>query len=257
MFVTTGGRTNQYMIEKAKAIADTIGVKFVPRRKQSIQLLHHDYNSDCLVVGKERLELYKMGETEPFFYHPNSAMFRIKRLLRGEHDPFALAAKLSKGMKVLDCTLGLAGDAIVASFLTGKEGQVIGIEGQKYIAYLVQEGLRSWEPGISKMKAAMERIQVVNQSALEFLKTQPDASSDCVYFDPMFDENIQESCGIKGLAQFALYDEFDDALIAEALRVAKSRVVLKDHYKSNRFEKYRFHVTIRKNAKFHFGVIEK
>jgi Putative SAM-dependent methyltransferase len=148
MFVTTGGRTNQYMTEKAKAIADTLGVKFVPRRKQSIQLLQHHYNSDCLVVGKERLELYKMGETEPFFYHPNSAMFRIKRLLRGEHDPFALAAKLSKGMKVLDCTLGLAGDAIVASFLTGKEGQVIGIEGQKYIAYLVQEGLLSWEPGI-------------------------------------------------------------------------------------------------------------
>lgn len=257
MFVTTGGRTNQYMIEKAKEIANSLDVMYVPRRKQSIQLLQHRSNSDCLVVGKERLELYKMGEVEPFFYHPNSAMFRIKRLLRGEHDPFAQAAQLSKGMKVLDCTLGLAGDAIVASFLTGEEGQVFGIEGQKYIAYLVREGLRSWEPGIPEMKAAMERIQVVNQSAIQFLRTQHDDSIDCVYFDPMFDENIQESFGIKGLTQFALYDEFEDDLIVEALRVAKSRVVLKDHYKSNRFEKYGFHVTVRKNAKFHFGVIEK
>ncbi|MCM3766653.1 class I SAM-dependent methyltransferase [Neobacillus niacini] len=257
MFVTTGGRTNQYMIDKAKGIADALDVMYVPRRKKSIHLLQHDCDSDCLVVGKERLELYKKGETEPFFFHPNSAMFRIKRLLRGEHDPFAQAAQLSKGKKILDCTLGLAGDAIVASFLTGKSGQVIGIEGQKYVAYIVQEGLCTWDPGFSEMKEARERIEVVRAPAFQFLKSLPDASYDCVYFDPMFDENIRESFGIRGLTKFAINDEFDDALIMEALRVTKSRVVLKDHYKSDRFEKFGFKVSVRKNAKFHFGFIEK
>jgi 16S rRNA G966 N2-methylase RsmD len=257
MFVTTGGRTNQNMIERAKAIAATLKVVYAPRRKQSIHFLQSEYNSDCLVVGKERLELYKRGESEPFFFHPNSAMFRIKRLMRGEHDPFADAAQLSKGKSVLDCTLGLAGDAIVASYLTGDAGLVTGVEGQKYVAYLVKEGLRSWEPGIPEMKNAMERIEVVNAPALQYLKSLPDAAYDCVYFDPMFDENIRESVGIRGLAQFAIYDDFDDELIEEALRVAKSRVVLKDHYRSNRFERFGFNVAVRKNAKFHFGFIEK
>ncbi|MFZ7943124.1 hypothetical protein ACO1D1_05675, partial [Neobacillus sp. 19] len=69
-------------------------------------------NSDCLVVGKDRVELFEKGSTLPFFFHPNSAMFRIKRLLSGENDPFADAAQLTEGMTILDCTLGLASDAV-------------------------------------------------------------------------------------------------------------------------------------------------
>ncbi|MFZ7944193.1 hypothetical protein [Neobacillus sp. 19] len=100
-----------------------------------------------IVVGKDRVELFEKGSTLPFFFHPNSAMFRIKRLLSGENDPFADAAQLTEGMTILDCTLGLASDAIVASFLVGKGGHVTGLEGHKYLAYIVQEGLKvlgSW-----------------------------------------------------------------------------------------------------------------
>jgi hypothetical protein len=46
-------------------------------------------------------------------------------------------------------------------------------------------------------------------------------------------------------------------MVEQAVRVSKHRVLLQDHYKSKRFEKYGFHVFRRKSAKFHFGYLEK
>jgi Putative SAM-dependent methyltransferase len=257
MFVTTAGRTNQQMIEKAMEIAERLAMPYIPRRKKSIHTLQKETNSECMVIGKERLELFSLGAEQPFFFHPNSAMFRIKRLANGEHDPFADAAQLTKGMTFLDCTLGLASDSIVASYLVGDDGMVTGTEGQKYLAFIVEEGLKTWDSEISDMNRAMKRIQVVHSHALEYLKSLPDNSIDCVYFDPMFDEAILESDGIKALGQIALYDDLNEETIEQALRVTNHRVMLKDHYKSKRFEKYGFHVLRRKTAKFHFGYLEK
>ncbi|WHX99002.1 class I SAM-dependent methyltransferase [Neobacillus sp. DY30] len=256
MFVTTAGRTNQQMIEKAMKIADTLAVPYIPRRKKSIQALQKETNSECIVVGKERLELFSLEAEQPFIFHPNSAMFRIKRLANGEHDPFVEAAQLTKGMTFLDCTLGLASDSIVASFIVGDEGTVTGTEGQKYLAFMVREGLKTWDSEIYDMNKAMARIEVVHSRALEYLSSLPDNSVDCVYFDPMFDEAILESDGIKSLGHMALYDDLNEETIEEAMRVSKNRVILKDHYKSKRFEKYGFHVLRRKTAKFHFGFLE-
>lgn len=257
MIITTAGRTNIDMIEQARKIADDLNSKFVERKKRSVYFLQKIANDDCLVVGKERLELFPFGEKEPFFFHPNSAMFRIKRLMKGEHDPFIEATHLHAGSSLLDCTLGLASDSIVASFVIGQAGLVKGIEGNRYLSYIVQTGLQTWEASNLEINQAMARIQVVNAMSLEFLKSLPDNSYDCVYFDPMFEEHILESDGIQALSTFAVYEEMTRELIDEALRVAKGRIVLKDHFRSSRFEKFNFHVHKRKTAKFHFGVIEK
>jgi hypothetical protein len=257
MFVTTAGRTNQQMIEKAIETADQLEVPYIPRKKKSIQSLQNETNSECIVVGKERLELFHMAAAHPFIFHPNSAMFRIKRLERGEHDPFAEASQLSKGMTFLDCTLGLASDSIVASYLVGDEGMVTGTEGQKFLAYVVREGLKTWDSKLPSMNEAMARIKVIHKRAIDFLKTLPNNSIDCVYFDPMFEDSILESDGIKALGQFALYEDLSKETIEEAVRVSKNRVLVKDHYKSLRFEQYGFHVFRRKTAKFHFGILQK
>jgi len=257
MFITTAGRTTPGMIKHALEIAEYLQVPYLPRNKKSLNLIQQQAESGCIVVGKERLELFEKNSIQPFFFHPNSAMFRIKRLIKGEFDPFANAAKLTRGMTVLDCTLGIASDAIVASFLVGREGMVTGLEGQRYLAFMVQKGLETWDSGLPAINKAMKSVRVLHKEACEYLKSQADSYVDCVYFDPMFEETILESDGIKALGHFALHDDLTDELINEAIRVAKLRVILKDHYKSVRFEKYGFEVIRRKTAKFHFGVIEK
>jgi 16S rRNA G966 N2-methylase RsmD len=256
MIVTTAGRTNKEMIEKAKQIANELRIRYVTRHKSSVEAIQRQWHDDVLVVGKNRLEIRPMNGDEPLFFHPNSAMFRVKRILRGESEPFLQATKLTKGMSFLDCTLGLASDSIVASTVVGESGKVTGIEGNRYIAYLVKNGLQHWDSGLEKMNKAMRRIQVMHNDYRTFLASLPDRSFDVVYFDPMFEESILESDGIKGIKPFALYTELTEEVIAEAKRVARKRVVLKDHWKSARFERFGFSVYVRKTAKFHFATIE-
>ena len=66
----------------------------------------------------------------------------------------------------------------------------------------------------------------------------------------MFEETVIESDGIKGLKHFALYHDITDETIAEAKRVARKRVVLKDHFRSSRFEKHNFTYTKEKVLSF-------
>lgn len=256
MFITTAGRTNEEMTRRAKSIAEELNVSFVRRDKRSIQAIQQLLLDDCIVVGKEKLELFPYGEIEPFFFHPNSSMFRIKRLIEGEQDPFVTACQLKEGSRFLDCTLGLASDSIVASHIVGSEGRVVGIEGNRYLAYVVNDGLKSWDSNVVKVRDALKRVEVIHAISLDYLKSCEDNSFDVVYFDPMFDVSITESDGIKGLSKIALYEDISDEMIFHGKRVARTRVVLKDHFRSKRFEKYNFNVHKRKTAKFHFGVIE-
>jgi 16S rRNA G966 N2-methylase RsmD len=256
MLITTAGRTNKEMITYAKEIAEELQCDYYVRKDLSITVIQQQTNEDVLVVGKNRLEIHTVHGVEPFFFHPNSAMFRVKRLQRGEHDPFVDAAQLQEGMSVLDCTLGMGSDSIVASHIVGTSGHVIGIEGNMYSAYVVQKGLQKWQSGNDEVDGAMRRVEVQNSEYLSFLQSCEDNSFDVVYFDPMFEENIPESDGIKGLKHLALYTDVTEEIIEEAKRVARQRIVLKDHYKSERFARFGFDVYKRKTAKFHFGVFE-
>lgn len=100
------------------------------------------------MVGKERFELYH-SEGEKFFFHPNSAMFRAKRMLRGEPDPFVEAAQVEPGDKLLDCTLGLGSDAIIASLAAGELGEVCGIEKARSSLFLSRRGFNRGRPALT------------------------------------------------------------------------------------------------------------
>ncbi|KAB7708984.1 hypothetical protein F9802_02270 [Bacillus aerolatus] len=256
MIISTAARTNDVLDNRAKRAAEELQHPFVKRRKRSIASLHDMYGTDCLIVAKTRLEYYSFGSTEPFFFHPNSASFRIKRLIRGEEDPFIEAAGLQPGMSLLDCTLGLASDSIAASLIAGKEGTVVGIEGNPVLAYIVKHGLKEWKSPLPELNEAMERISVKQGHYQELLTGLPDKSFDVVYFDPMFTKPILSSEGIAGLRKLAVHDELTKETVQEALRVAKQRIVLKDHYQSRRFSELGFKQHIRPTSLFHYGTIE-
>ena len=257
MIVTTAGRTNEEMKKLAKEIAAQLNVPFVERHKKSIKQLQVELNSDCIVIGKERFEWHSIQSEEPIFFHPNSAAFRAKRFIKGEIEPFLQATKLTSAMSFLDCTLGLASDSSIASLVTGEKGKVVGIESNKFLAFLVKTGLQQWVTNLNQLNNAMRRITVEHGDHYSYLRKLESNSFDVVYIDPMFETEIAESNGISPLKKIATYSSLDEFTFEEALRVAKKRVVLKDHWKSDKFEKYGFTVQKRKSAKFHYGVLEK
>ena len=255
MIVTTAGRTNEDYINKAKIVANDLGVRYVPRKKRSLSALHTTHQN-IVVVGKDGIQLYHKDSNEPYFFHPNVAMIRVKRLLKGEQDPLIDVSGLGEGDSFLDCTLGNGSDSLVASLVVGHCGSVVGIESSNALAYVTKEGLQSWGSDLELVNEAMRRIVVVNEDHFSYLQKQPSNSVDVIYFDPMFEETIEESNGLRAMSAFTSYTTITTETIAEARRVARKRIILKDHFRSTRFSNLGFHQHIRKTSKFHYGTIE-
>jgi hypothetical protein len=255
VIVTTAGKNAGKLTAKAKDIAALLGGIFFERGSHSIRSIIDLFHDDVMMIGVEKISFYPKEGSEPFFFHPNSAMFRSKQFLRGEDDAFLSAAKIEKGMKVLDCTLGLGSDSIIASLATGPDGVVTGLESSKPISYVVQSGLKIWDSGLPEMNAAMRRIQVINSDYNEYIRKLEDDSYEIVYFDPMFETTIQ-SPGMQGLKGSADFRPITHDIVKEALRVASNRVVMKDSRTSSKFNELGFQV-MKRNASFLYGFIQK
>ncbi|PEK99880.1 class I SAM-dependent methyltransferase [Bacillus sp. AFS017336] len=256
MIITTCLRPDINLVKEAEIIASDLNGQAIIRNELSLEEIYHKFNKPILVLGKNRLEWYEDDQAIPYFFHPNSSVFRIRRLMKGEHDPFCDACLLTKGDSLLDCTLGMASDSIVASYVVGDQGKILGLEKNQIIAYLTSKGLKTNKQNINDWSNIINKIEVKNIDYKNYLKSLPDHSFDIVYFDPMFEKNIEASSGIAALKNLASYDDLNYEVINEARRVAKKRVVLKDHFRSERYKKYGFNQLIRKSSEFHFGFIE-
>lgn len=257
MIITTGGRPDDSSRQLAAEAAIALGHPVVERKKQSVAHMQEHYAADVLVAGKNRYELYRRGMQEPFFFHPNSAAFRLKRLVKGETDPMIEAAQLRVGDSFLDCTLGLASDSIVAASSVGETGKVLGVEADEAVAFITGRGLRSFPTHSEQLVDAMNRIEVVSSVADTFLRSQPDASWEIVYIDPMFHQPIKESSNFTPLRQAGVHSLLTEEWMQQALRVCRRRVVVKDRFDSPVFERFNMERQLRPNTKFHFGYIAK
>ncbi|MEK8197936.1 MULTISPECIES: class I SAM-dependent methyltransferase [Lysinibacillus] len=253
--VTTAGRPDEVSMALAAFACQELGATFEPRKKRSIHKMSQALQAHVMVAGKNRYDYYAYGAQEPFFFHPNSAAFRLKRVARGETEPFLEAAQLQQGDSVLDCTLGLAADAMLAAYTVGEAGRVVGLEANPNVAFIVRQGMQTYDTAELPLTACMRQIEVIQSEAIHYLKTLPDNAFDVVYMDPMFEEIIEEANNFQALRQAGEHVTLTDEWVHEAKRVAKKRVVLKAHFRSEWFAIYGFQQYERITAKFHYGVL--
>lgn len=258
MIITTSTRGQQKFEVLAKEIADQFHAPYIKRKRFAVRELMDKYDVEkLLMVTTDGLKCFLRKEIDnPFFFHPSSSMLRIKRLMRGEDDPFVQTTKLQKGMSFLDCTLGLASDAIIASYMVKASGRVVGIESEPIVATIVQNGLQSWYSDIDELNQSMQQIEVVTANHVHYLKICSDDMFDVIYFDPMFETTTESSTGISPLKGIANYEPLTKEVIEEAKRVAKQRIVMKDSNYSSRFTQLGFKPIERKYASHWFGTIE-
>ena len=255
MIVTTSGRYNEHALQKAKDIAMRYDLYFVMRKKLSVKEIKERYSDDVLVVGNDEMSITLLSDNNTVKYHPNFSMVRAKRLLNNDNDALVDAAELKPGMSFLDCTMGLAADSVIASLTVGTSGQVTALE-QSFILYLLaKEGLASYDTNIKMLNDAMRAIETVHQNHTDYLEKLPDNSFDIVYFDPMFDEEINDSQSLRLITEVTHTEILSQKTIDEAKRVAAKKIVMKDHFRSSRFEQFGFMQQVRKTSKVHYGII--
>lgn len=255
--VTTTRKPDSAQEIFAEEISQKLGGKFIQREDFSFDLLKKNHDAENILLVKKNSLSIVTAEGELFF-HPNTAHLRIKNLRGGEGDRLIDALKISDGSKVLDCTLGLGSDAIVESFIVGAAGKVVALEINPLIAEIVSHGLKNFSDDSPHILEAMRRVKVINTDCGEFLKTCADNSFDVVYFDPMFRRPIKKSSGLNPIRPLADNRPLAKEIIAEACRVAKFRVVLKEHNGSSEFVRLGFKIVDGgKYSSVAFGVIDK
>ena len=255
LIVTTGQKAGQELIQRAREIAKALGARFVLRNATSIEGMKTDFQTDVvLVVTKQRLVAHtREGE---LFFHLNMAQLRIQNIIRGQIDHMIEAMQLRKGMSVLDCTLGMGTDAIVASYIVGKEGRVVGVEHTLLTAFIVQTGLRDFPVENRQVKQALERIEVIQTDYNQYLRSLPGKSFDVVYLDPMFRHPIKSSASLQPLRALADHRAIADEAIQEAKRVARHCIVVKENRQSNEFRRLMIeNIVGGKYSSVNYGVI--
>lgn len=244
-------------MEQARRFSAKLHAKLVLRRQMSLAKLWRKHGEQpVLVATTQGMKYFAAGTDEPFFFHPSTGLLRVKRLLKGEPDAMVIASGVSIGDSVLDCTAGLGADAIVFSHAVGPTGTVTALESEPIVSLLVEEGLQTYESGIPEADEAMRRVQACCVEHGVYLRELPDKCVDIVYFDPMFREPIHETSSISPLRELANPRALSPETIAEARRVARKRIVLKEHRDGPEFERLGFARIHRPHTKIAYGVID-
>lgn len=253
--VTTARKPDTASETLAARLADKLGGQFVMRGDFSFDTLKKIHGAEKILLVKKNSVSVVTAEGELFF-HPNTAHLRIKNLRGGEGDRLIDALNISAGSKVLDCTLGLGSDALVTSYVVGSSGKVVALEVNPLIAEVVRHGMKNFSDDSPHILDAMRRVEVIAADCRDYLKTCATDSFDAVYFDPMFRRPINKSSGINPIRPLADNSPLTAEVIREACRVARRRVVMKEHSGSAEFERLGFELAQGgKYSSVAFGVI--
>lgn len=211
--VTTCYKPSDGHRARARALCERFGAPFAERRA-----------FDAMFLATGATHLYVVGRGHEEVRAREGACFVQEGLLatklhEGMRHPFIRA--LGTCTSIVDCTLGLANDALHAAVTLGCH--VLGAEGNQVIHALLEEGLRR----LARSYPAAERIDLVNGDAIEVLRGLDPRSRDVVFLDPMMSQPRRSAPSFAVLRAFAVPEGASAALLREAGRVARSRVVLK------------------------------
>src|SRR4051812_24875199 len=221
LLVTTCGKPSGKLLHQARNAALRWNVPFAERAwKGSLRPLL-DQSRAVIVFGRSGVELWDaQGRTA---FHEGLAALRLGRLARGDRsDPLVRAADFQPGDAVLDATLGLGQDAMVAARAVGPGGSVLGVERSAALHALVAAGLQA-----RRQDPEACRIETRCADSAEVLASLPPRAVDVVLFDPMFGRSQGAQPPFQMLRRHASHAPLTPELLALGRRVARRAVVVK------------------------------
>ena len=127
--------------------------------------------------------------------------------------------------------------------------------GLGFAAYIMKQYMDSCNRLFMDESVGEKITRKVFEAAID-LAGQEDSSFDSVYFDPMFRYPLMDSENLSPLRSLADSRALTEETVAEACRVARKRVVMKENARSLEFERLGFKTIMGgKYSKVHYGVM--
>lgn len=178
--VTTSKSPSEALRERAHRLAATWDLPVVERHRGSVATARGTA-ATALVCTEEGL----VAETAHgrLAFHQGTAAKRLRTLRHGGTDPLIRAGGLRPGDRVLDATLGLGRDALVAAWAVGADGEVLGVEADLVLAVLADDGFAGSVP-----RPGSAPVRVRHGDSRQVLAATAAAGErvDVVLLDPMF-----------------------------------------------------------------------
>jgi 16S rRNA (guanine1516-N2)-methyltransferase len=223
--VTCSRRVTEARRSHARSRAELWGATFVER--DGLPLARILAGLDALLVF-EPSQIRLVDHAANICFHPGMAYQRIKRLSQGLTDPLVEAAKLHRGQRILDATLGFGQDALVAATVVGPTGSVTGLEASPILSAFADEGLPTCALPPGKDLDVAKVLTVHHAEATSWLATHHERF-DVALLDPMFLRPKRAHPSFATLRRHALHAPLTDALIVAALSRATTAVAKLGH----------------------------
>lgn len=219
--MTTNG-DDPRLVEPAQRAAQEWQLPYVERRRKApLWPLLKTQADAFLVFTHEGVALWDSAGALKF--QPGIAHLRVKRLDAGVvEDTLVRLAGFREGESVLDLTLGLAQDALVAARAVGPGGRVLGIEKSFPLYAVISRGLVDYDAG---PRSCAIDVQCADGRA--FIANCLADSFDVVLIDPMFARPKKSQPSFETLRRYAAHEPWTPADIDHARRVARRCVVVK------------------------------
>lgn len=226
LVVTTSRKPTPDQLQRAADLAVRFGGA-LRVRDGSVERLVREEGADGAYLVTRTHDEVRVGDA---VHRVHPGMIYLKQKAGLEH-PLLRAvapADATPVTSLVDCTLGVAGDAIhLARMLP--DLHIDGCEASPVLHALLEEGLpRLARDTTRPWGSAAARIRLHGE-AEAFLATQPDASRDVVFLDPMFRRARGAAGGFGAVRRLATEGAPSVTLLEHARRVARRRVVLKIH----------------------------
>ena len=227
--VTTSVKPTLAIETLAQNSAAELLAPYVPRAGRPLPEIFAVADAErLLIAGADHLRLRDRASGTEYYFHPNMFLIRGSNAQRGTPDHFLEATELGPGDTILDCTLGFASEAALASLIVGASGRVDGLESVPELALLTGIGVQTFPMQGQELGAALRRIQVIHADYRQYLSDCAENVYDVVYFDPFFEKRLTGSeDSVSPLFLFGNPAPLDASAVWEACRVARRRVVIK------------------------------
>ncbi|MBT5627618.1 MAG: class I SAM-dependent methyltransferase [Chloroflexi bacterium] len=225
--VTTSRRASSDIRAQARQKASDWKLPYFDRHDETLvdvtgtfeAVFVYDHDGLGLSIGESNLK-FNLG----------TAALRLQAISRGEPVTLIRVGEIQANDRVLDATLGLGHDSIVAARAVGPKGSVVGIESSWPLFTLISEGLTQYDSGDESSD-----VQPVFDDSRSYLANADADSFDVVILDPMFSIPKRSDGSFEVLRKFASPAGLDPDWIQMARRVAKRWVVVKTDYEKDWF----------------------
>ncbi len=218
--VTTSKSPAEALRERAHGLAARWDLPVVERHRGSVATAR-GAAATALVCTEEGL----VAETARgrLAFHQGTAAKRLRTLRHGGTDPLIRAGGLRPGDRVLDATLGLGRDALVAAWAVGAEGEVLGVEADLVLAVLAHDGFAGPVP-----RPGSAPVRVRHGDSRRVLTTMAAAGEhvDVVLLDPMFTDPRASDHGFALARDHTVPTPLTPEWVELARAVARRRVVV-------------------------------